>query len=106
MAAVSATEFTGSASTTPKTHHGLPVIALGGKHERDRLARLAPQLQSAKQLRVCSNDDGRSAHRHGTDAHGEIKPPTDQKTSRNRNGEHVVGGRPNEILDHLSVTSA
>src|SRR5712692_599009 len=67
---------------------------------------LALQIQSAKQLRVCSHDDGRNAHRHCTHTHGEINPPADEKTSRNWNGNQVIPGRPNEILDHLSVGSA
>ncbi|MGH8265998.1 MAG: hypothetical protein ACRETS_01620, partial [Steroidobacteraceae bacterium] len=45
-----------------------------------QLDRLAPQVQSAKQLRVGSNDDGLNAHRDRHDTHREIKPPTDEKT--------------------------
>src|SRR5947209_5961975 len=63
----------------------------------------APQLHSAKQLRVRSHDHGRRAHRDCADTHGEIKPPANQQTPRDRNGDEVISARPNEILHHLSV---
>src|ERR1700719_3528765 len=65
-----------------------------------------PQLHSAKQLRVRSHDDGRRAHRDCADTHGEIKPPANQQTPRDRDGDEVISARPNEILHHLSVGCA
>ncbi len=67
---------------------------------------LASQIQSAKQLGVCSHDDGGSTHRDGAHTHGEIDPPADEKTSGDRYGDQIISCRPNEILDHLSVSSA
>ncbi len=48
---------------------------------------LALQLQSAKQLRVCSHDDGRNAHRDCAHAHGEIESPMDEKAAGDRNSD-------------------
>src|SRR6266481_1772952 len=71
-----------------------------------QLEGLALQLQYAKQLSVRSYDDGGQAHRDCAHTHGEIKPPADEKTSRDWNGHQVISGRPNEILDHFFVSSA
>src|SRR5216684_1113959 len=71
-----------------------------------QLEGLALQLQYAKQLSVRSYDNGGQAHRDCAHTHGEIKPPADEKTSRDWNGYQVISGRPNEILDHFFVSSA
>jgi hypothetical protein len=67
---------------------------------------LTSQVQSAKQLGVYSHDDGRGTHRDGAHTHGEIDRPADEKTPGDRNGNQIISCRPNEILDHLSVSSA
>jgi hypothetical protein len=67
---------------------------------------LTLQIQAAKQLGICSHDDGRSTHRDGAHTHGEIDPPAHEKTSGDRNRNQIIGCRPNEVLDHLSVSSA
>src|SRR5260370_29481332 len=36
----------------------------------------------------------------------QIESPSHEKASRDRNGDEIVGGRPNEILDHLSTGSS
>jgi hypothetical protein len=54
-----------------------------------------PQLHSAKQLRVRSYDNGRRAHCNCADTHGQIKPPANQQTPRDRNGDEVISARPN-----------
>src|SRR5712691_7638992 len=67
---------------------------------------VAPQLQSAKQLRVCSHNDSGQAHRDRTHTHGELKSPANEKTSGDRDSDKVIGRSPNEVLDHFSVGSA
>src|SRR5437660_6085398 len=63
----------------------------------------APQLLSAKQLRVRSHDHGRRAHRDCADTHAEAKPQAKQQPPRDGNGDEVVSARPNENLPHLSL---
>src|SRR5256884_60148 len=67
---------------------------------------LTLQLQSAKQLRVRGHDDGRSAHCDCAHTHGQIESPAHEKTRCDRYGYKIISGRPNQILDHLSVRSA
>ena len=76
-----------------------------GTNRPEPLKRRALQLQSAKQLRVRSYDDGGETHRDCANAHGKIESPADEKTRCDRNGDKVIGGCPNQILDHLSVGS-
>ena len=64
------------------------------------------QLQSAKQLSVGGDDDGGEAHRDRPHAHREIESPVDEQASRDRNRDNVVGRRPHQVLDHLSVGRA
>ena len=71
-----------------------------------KLNGVALQLQSSKQLSVCSYDDSGQAHRDRTHTHRKIESPMDKKTSGDRNGDYVVCCRPNEILDHLSIGCA
>src|ERR1700693_852225 len=66
----------------------------------------ALQIQSAKELCVCSDNNSGETHRDCTDAHGEIESPVDEKTRGDRDSDQVISGSPNEILDHLSVGSA
>src|SRR5260221_9143725 len=66
----------------------------------------ATQIQSAEQLRVCSDNYGGKTHRNCTHAHGHIKPPSDEKASGDWNGDQVISSRPNEILDHFPVGCA
>src|SRR6267143_3469859 len=67
---------------------------------------VAPQLQSAKQLRVCSHNNSGQAHRDRTHTHGELESPANEKTSGDRDSDKVIGRSPNEVLDHFSVRSA
>src|SRR5260370_7759805 len=71
-----------------------------------QLEGLALQLQYAKQLSVRSYDDGGQAHRDCAHTHGEIKPPADEKTSRDWNGYQVINARPNHILHHFFLSTA
>src|SRR5260370_15391992 len=68
-----------------------------------QLEHCALQLQSAKQLSVRGDDDGGEAHCDCANAHGKIESPVDENPRCDRDGDKVVGGRPNQILDHLSV---
>jgi hypothetical protein len=53
------------------------------------------QFQSPKQLRVSSYDDGGETHCDCTDAHGQIKSPSDEKARCHRDSDKVIGGCPN-----------
>jgi hypothetical protein len=64
------------------------------------------KFQASKQLRICGHDDRGSAHREGTHRHRKIKSPANEQTCRDRDGDYVIRGRPNEILDHLPVGCA
>ncbi len=68
----------------------------------------ALQFEAAKQLGICSNNDGRKTHCYRAHALQEDDPESrpDEKTSRNGNGDEVIRCRPDEILDHLPVGRA
>ncbi len=51
-----------------------------------QLVSRAEQLQSAKQLSVCSDDNRGEAHRNCADAHGKVEPPVDEKACGDRCG--------------------
>src|ERR1700687_1846079 len=65
----------------------------------------ALQVQPAKQLCIRGHDDRGEAHCDCTSAHGQIESPSDEKASRDRDGDKIIGGRPNEILNHLPISS-
>src|SRR5207244_10553218 len=55
---------------------------------------VAPQLQSAKQLRVCSHNNSGQAHRDRTHTHGELESPANEKApdrkSTRLNSSHQI----------------
>ena len=63
----------------------------------------ALQFLTTKQLCIRSHDDSGEAHGDCTNAHGQIESPSDQKASGDRDSDKVIGGRPNGILNHLSI---
>jgi hypothetical protein len=74
---------------------------LGGPSATSRpvlLKRHPLQSHSAKQLCVSSYDDGGETHRDCANAHGQIESPADEKASCHRDGDKIIGGRPNQIL--------
>src|SRR5262245_42122476 len=52
--------------------------------QSSRTCELVLQFNATEQLSICSHDDGRRAHRNGSSAHREIKPPVHEKTAGNR----------------------
>src|SRR5260370_3399613 len=67
--------------------------AIPVQHEILQLECLALQLESAKQLGICSHNYRRETHRDCTDTHGEIESPADEKAPGDRNGDQVVSSR-------------
>src|SRR6266851_8775490 len=65
----------------------------------------ALEFQPTKQLRIRSHNDGGEAHCDCTNAHRQIESPSDEKASRERDGDKGIRGRPNEILNHLSIST-
>ena len=55
----------------------------------------ALQLQPAKQLCVRGDDDGGETHCDRANAHGQIESPVDENARCHRDGDKVIGGRPN-----------
>jgi len=71
-------------------HDKVLIYSKSGMHRSSNWRGLAQQFQSAKQLRVCSHDDGRTAHRCCAHTHGEIKSPAHEETCRDWNGDQVI----------------
>ncbi len=67
------------------------------------LSRGALQLQPAKQLSIRSDDDGGEAHCDYANTHGQIETPSDEEATCDGDSDKVIAGRPNKILNHLSI---
>jgi hypothetical protein len=50
-------------------------------------------------MRVSGYDDAGQTHCDRANAHGQIESPVDEKARCHRDGDKIIGGRPNQILN-------
>lgn len=56
-------------------------------------------FQTAQKLGVQRDDHRRRAHGNRTDAHRQVDSPADEEPCCDRDGDQIVGRRPDQILD-------